>query len=447
MLKGVQTGLLWISLEDISQELLQKLQLAYTYEHPFEQSKSFETYVIHSGKIGLPYGNTDKLKQLLPPRHITHRTIAPTVTTPFEFKWELRDYQQDTHNQIIDYLSRGGTEFNLSGSCGSGKSVYLAALLAHLGVKTLVLAHMSMLTAQLHKEISESTTADVRLLSAKSRELGDVNIATSQFISQNPDIWYEIKHNIGCIVIDEAETLASKTTLRIVQRAHARYHIYISATFSRETDNRTDALTDFAGKARFVLDNSKVNIPVTVVMTKCSEMFPRFISKNTYVKAKQKFFKESSILDKIKTLSELSLAKGRQVLVAADIIELQNSVAEALQVHGVGILNSKTSKKSRIQILGDYDKGTIRVLIAAAVVNAGLSIPKISTIVRVSFPNSETKSVQLVGRAQRPLEGKVRAFVFDLVFRGQNPTKRVKAYKDNGFNVRVTNYEELIEGL
>ena len=332
---------------------------------------------------------------------------------------------------------RGGKVFPTG---NSGKSVYLGALLAELGVKTLILAHMSSLVEQLYQEIQNNTTANVVLLDDKSSELGDITIATSQLISKRPALWEQIKHNVGCIVVDEAETLMSLTTLRIIQRAHAKYHIFLSATFSRPVDKRTEGLRDFSGSAKFTLEKPNLTIP-KIMMVNCPEVFPQFLNKNTYVRNKMKFFRLPSILEKTIFLTEASLKKGRQVLVACDVIELQESVYAALE--GVGVLNGTTSKKERKRILEEFDSGVLKVLVAGAVVNAGLSIPKITTIVRVSFPSSETKSVQLVGRGQRGTE----CYVFDLVFTGQNPRARVRAFKENGYVVTTHSWKQIEENL
>ena len=142
----------------------------------------------------------------------------------------------------------------------------------------------------------------------------------------------------------------------------------------------------------------------------------------------------NSIIDKILFITQKSLDKGRYILIATDIVAMQESIKEALDVE-VGILNNKTKKKDRESILEDFNSGKIRVLIGAMVLNAGLSIPRVSTIVRVSFPASPEKNTQLVGRAVRDFEGKDGAYVFDLVFQGKSPQARVAAYKENGYVV------------
>lgn len=443
-MKGVFTGLLWVALKDLTESVALSLRSRYSYQHPYEESQDFETFVQTKDRLGLPFGDTKKLLSVLDVKPIDDRRVATSFGYPAELtKLSLRDYQKDTMKDILHFLDKGGTSFNLAGKPSSGKSVLLSALLVELKVKTLVIAHMSMLITQLYKELTENTSMNVKILDGSNTELGDVNIATSQFISKRPELWYEIKHNIGCLVLDEAESLASKTTLRIFQRSHAKYKIAISATFSRSTDNRTDALTDIVGHERFVLANPDILVP-TIRMIKCNEVYPPFTS--TFMAAKQKsaFFRKESIFEKVIAFADFELSKGHQILIACDIQDLQNRIAEHYE--GItGILNSNTKKKERAIILDDYDKGKLKVLAAGMVVNAGLSIPKITAIIRVSFPSSPEKSVQLVGRALRYFEGKDTPVVYDLVFQGKNPNKRMQAYKKNGYQI-VTNSWESFPG-
>jgi superfamily II DNA or RNA helicase len=440
------TGLLWVALNGISSSKLEEIKQAYTYQHPLEDT-FFVTYVVHNGRIGIPYGNKEKVKRLLGDDiEIIDKRIATHVNKPFDFTLTLRDYQEDVVSDIFRGIDKGLTEFNLSGKPSSGKTITLAAILAKLGVKTLIIANQSMLVEQIYQEMQDNTTADVKMLTSKDFELSDINIATSQFISQNADVWYALKKGVGCIVVDEAHSLASETTTRIVQRIYAKYSIFISATFTRSVDKRTQALTDFAGTSQYILENKNLIVP-NIMMVQCPERYPRFTSKHRYVKDKIHFFSQWSIYEKIITITKGSLKKNRQVFIVTDIVEMQDKLKEVLSEYGVGVLNGSTKKVDREQILKDYDNGTLKVIVGGMVLNAGLSIPKISTIIRVSFPKSGEKNVQIVGRALRDFKGKDGAYMFDLVFVGQNTIDRVNRYKENGYKVSQHSWEKLKEKL
>lgn len=430
MIKAQQTGLVWFLKSDLTDTQVERLKTLHTYVNPKDQDNVFSTFIELKDKIGVPYGDLSKVHLTVGSADITDKRIQPKFKTKKKSKLQLRDYQETVMEEIKTFINGGGTAFNLSGEPGSGKSFLLSNLLAELGTKTLIIAHLSQLTRQLAKEIEEVLGHKPVILDKDTKELGDINIATSQLISKNPDLWYLIKKGIGCIVIDEAETLASLSTLRIVQRAHAKYHIFISATFTRSVDHRTEALIDFAGNNVFTLKNPALLKP-QVIAVHCPEVFSAPMNQNLYNIARGRFYKRETISDKVIKITQASLKKNRQVLIACDIVEMQDSLKAKLEALGIQAecINSSTKVQRRTDAMNEFNEGKLQVLIGFGTLNAGLSIPKISTIIRVATPNSREKLEQLIGRARRDFDGKDGAFVIDLMFQGFNNESRLALYK------------------
>lgn len=305
----------------------------------------------------------------------------------------------------------------------------LSNLLAKLNTKVLIIANQKMLINQLSAEIEAVLGEKPTVLSAKNTTLGDINVATSQFISQNADVWYDIKKHIGLLVLDEAESLASPTVMRIFQRAPAKYRILISATFTRSVDHRTGALIDFTGHKRVVLHNNALLKP-TIINVLCPEVFYPPLDQKRYARAKGNFFENTSITQKVLQITQYSLQRNRQVLIACDLVSKQEEIRKELLIIGITAecLNGKTKDSERKRILEEYDKGTIKVLLGLGVLNAGLSLPKITTIIRLSTPSSEEKLEQLIGRGRRSFDGKEGCFVIDLWFKGFKNNKRMQMY-------------------
>ena len=430
MIKAQQTGLLWFLKKDLTEAQIERLKILHTYVNPKDQDNVFSTFIELKDKIGVPYGDSTKVQQVLGEVEIEDKRISPKFKTKKKSKLKLRDYQESVLEEIMVIINNGGTSFNLSGEAGSGKSFLLSNLLVGLNTKTLIIAHLSQLTKQLAKEIEEVLGTKPTILDKDTKALGDINIATSQLISKNPDLWYLIKKGIGCIVIDEAETLASLSTLRIIQRAHAKYHIFISATFTRSVDQRTEALIDFAGDNVFTLKNPALLKP-QVIAVQCPETFNAPLDQKMYNLARGRFYKRETIADKVIEVTKASLMKSRQVLIACDIVELQDRLKEKLQAIGIKAecINSTTKAQRRTDAMEEFNDGKLQVLIGFGTLNAGLSIPKISTIIRVATPSSREKLEQLIGRARRDFDGKDGAFVIDLMFHGFNNESRLALYK------------------
>lgn len=571
MVDVVLTGMLWIVKSDLTKKQEDSLKRRYTHINPNNPLEPFSTYLELKDKIGVPFGDKSKLADLLPELSIQDKRISPKFDTPKVSSMSLRDYQEDAMKEILEYISKGGTEFNLSGRPGcvsgdteflsptgwkriseyngeevasyqdgvatfvkpsryvnepcdnwveiksgdkplakvsdehrviyrtskgniqekyaydlymsqvgiklitnngdsellcdnyirysaeptdrkycftvpsgmfliryngvihvtgnSGKTFMLANLLCKLNTKVLIIANQKMLISQISKELEEVLGEKPNILSSKNTQLGDINVATSQFISQNADVWYEIKKKIGLLVLDEAESLASPTVMRIFQRAPAKYRIMISATFTRSVDHRTGALLDFAGTKKVTLHNSKLLVP-SVINILCNEIFIPPHDAVQYILAKGRFYKKDSITYKAIAITKYSVSKNRQVLIACDLVQKQEELRDILNSIGVPAecLNGKTKDKDRKRILEEYESGELKVILGLGVLNAGLSLPKISTIIRLSTPNSEEKLEQLIGRGRRDFEGKEGCFVIDLWFKGFKNQKRMQMY-------------------
>ena len=134
MIKTIVTGLLWIKLKDLTHKQIEHLKDAYTYAHPYEETSSFETFVEHKEKLGIPFGNEDKVKSLLSTGiQIIDERVSPKFDNEVEFKgFALKDYQEDANVEIKDYFNSNGTTFNLAGKPGSGKTYMLSYLLSEI---------------------------------------------------------------------------------------------------------------------------------------------------------------------------------------------------------------------------------------------------------------------------------------------------------------------------
>lgn len=447
----VLTGLLWFDIKDVIHEY-DRIVSAYTHVNPNDDTNVFPTYLVKNGKIGVPFGNKDKIREIVKFDTYIDKRIAIPFSELKVSRLKLRDYQEIAMKEIKSLIAKGVTEFNLAGKPGSGKSFMLSNMLAELGLKTLIIANQKMLITQLQAEIEHTLGCKANVLNAKNTVLGDINVATSQFISQNPNVWYQIKEQVSVLVLDEAEALASPTVTKIFQRSPAKYKIYISATFSRSVDKRTNALTDFAGHHKVVLESTG-NIVPTIIRVQCPEVFVPPMDKQLYMRAKSRFFKQLTIFDKIDEVVKYSVNKNRQVLIGTDIIEMQMTILERLTKIGIktAILNSSTKEKDRLAILDAYDAGEIQVIIGFAVLNAGLSVPKIQTILRVSTPSSIEKLEQFIGRGVRSFEGKEGCFVVDFTFQGFNNKSRNTLYslknRTEGWKVYSTTWEKFSKQL
>jgi superfamily II DNA or RNA helicase len=117
----------------------------------------------------------------------------------------------------------------------------------------------------------------------------------------------------------------------------------------------------------------------------------------------------------IRIILKKLLDKDRTILLAIDIVKVQKfykEIAEALGVRAE-ILNGTTPKKQRDSILDGVSKGLVRVLLGSGVLQKGISIPRLDSIIMLSGAGSKERAEQLIGRTLREYEDKPFSLIID----------------------------------
>lgn len=107
--------MLWVLKSDLNSSQERLIKRRYAHINPNQPDTPFSTYLELKGKLGIPYGDKEKIQQVLPGLTIEDKRIAPLFDTPKVSKLPLRDYQETAMTEILEYIAQGGTEFNLSG--------------------------------------------------------------------------------------------------------------------------------------------------------------------------------------------------------------------------------------------------------------------------------------------------------------------------------------------
>lgn len=115
MIEVVYTGLCWVLKDDLSKTQIEKIKSSYTHINPANPEVLFSTYLELHGKIGIPLGDKAKIESILGTVKVIDKRISPRFATQKTSKLPLRDYQEEAMEEITQYVSSGGTEFNLSG--------------------------------------------------------------------------------------------------------------------------------------------------------------------------------------------------------------------------------------------------------------------------------------------------------------------------------------------
>ena len=434
---GILRGGIWLDKSRVTADQIGRIKHDLTFENPFED-----------GQFTLGYRETGQWL-IVPRNYLASVSDNDTVSAKTSFivadNFSLRDYQKPACAEILAILSKEHSVV-LTAKTGSGKSYSISYVLAHLQQRVLVLAHLSLLTEQLAKEMQSNTTAHVVALSSgmKAEDLGDVNIATFALLTSNPELLKVLGSTIGCLVIDECESLVTPTRINILYSLAPKYLISMSATPTKELVKQTPLLRYFIGNKVVTMEPSEESVvPVYYLMldyTRLSWSSPT--NPKLYKAMLGSFYRRSKILeDVIEMVSELlSYTTDGCIWIIVDRNSLQSLVAKDLAARGIaaGIINARTTKKGRRDVLSGIQDGSIRVLISSAPMSAGVSVPEMFVGIRILPHTSSDETLeQQVGRLKRAITFKKQyppvwidfAISGSLEFGGK---KRFKRYKQWG---------------
>jgi superfamily II DNA or RNA helicase len=281
---------------------------------------------------------------------------------------------------------------------------------------------------------------NISVLSSKNKEIGDVNIATFQFLLKNPAIVQELAKEVGLVVVDECHTISIGAFTEIVNNLPAKYRLGLSATPSR-SDGLTEALYDVMSR-NIVEGNVKNPVKVTYLFIER----PTFVPSIFYDKPNIEwgnFYATEVVQDDVVAVASKMVDYDRAVLVYSTYVKAQESYAKKLNELGIpaAVVNQHTSKKEKEAILQDFNDGKIKVLVSGVILQKGISIHRLDTVVNAGNLNKENIE-QLIGRLRRKHPDKKNPIFIDLIYRGRGFTKGMQRLNFIR-KIRETTKEEL----
>jgi len=426
-----------------------------TFRNPFEPDKEFRAYFMANSEMLIPRGYPVELRN---PVVDVRSPLADIQTRP---GYELRDYQVPAITGAKEYLQ--GLSYGqclISAGTGSGKSYSLGELLSTLGLRTLVLSHLTMLGTQIEQELVQNLQCSIQQLSAKSlgRPLADVNISSFQLLDSNLELLRELADGIGVVVVDEMENAITSSRLKVLFRLKPRYFIFLTATPTRELMQQTAAVEYLYGGRVFYMEppqDQKVHSR-HIMLDYRRIHWDSPMQQNMYKSSLHAMYKRTGLLRDVVMLCQM-LAKGHGTIwIVVDRLKLQEELAGMLTFAGLSTatINGSTSAKQRQAIMNMIAADKLAVLMGSAPLAAGISIPRLAYGIRL-MPNSSSEELlrQQSGRLGRMADFKHMQIPiwFDFMISGSleyGAKKRLGIYRASTLGVQIQKIEEVLnEGL
>ncbi|KAK5175488.1 putative ATP-dependent helicase IRC3 [Saxophila tyrrhenica] len=354
---------------------------------------------------------------------------------------QLRPYQDDCIESVLQYLKNGSKRLGVSLATGSGKTVVFSHLIDAVpppnqdATQTLILAHRRELieqAAQTCRNIYPDKIVDVEMADMHATGLADITVASVQSITSGDRLSRYDPRRFKLVLVDETHHIVASTYHTVLEyfglatkedaERGVTALVGVSATFSRADGLSLGAAIDhivyhmdyidmiegdWLAPLRFTTVQSGVNLS-TVKSTETGDYQTGQLVKVV----------NTPEINEITVRSWLAIAEGRKSTLAF-CVDLNHvaALSSTFRAHGIDAqyVTGLTRKKQRAEILAAFKAGELPVLINCGLYTEGTDIPNIDCVILARPTKSRNLLIQMVGRGLRKSPGKEDCHIIDMV--------------------------------
>ena len=415
---------------DVTPEIQEELDKELTYVVPPKNPKDLVPQVIKNmavvrpGIVTIPIGRID----LIPHGHeIVDKRILKPETFP-EFKFELRESQQNVHDEVEDNCI-------INAWVSWGKTFTGLSIAGKLGQKTLVVVHTIPLRNQWAKEVEKVFGFKPGIIGSGQFDTNSsIVIGNTQTLYRNID---KIRKEFGTVILDEMHHVSSPTFSRILDTNYCRYKIGLSGTIERKDGKHVVFRDYFSPK---VLKPPKENFMSPVVNIYHSEI--RFIdgARIPWANRVTNLANTEEYRHTVAMLAAGYAQRGHKVLVVSDRVAFLKRCAELTGDKAICV-TGEIPQEEREELINELRFGNKNVLYGTqAIFSEGISINELSCLILGTPINNEPLLTQLIGRIIRKEEDKLTPVIIDIHLKGdtarRQASNRVGYYMKQGYEIK-----------
>mgnify|MGYP006274615647 CR=1 FL=1 len=433
----------WIPTAELTHMQLSALKATLTIHpkkfdgFPGGPPQPIRLYKEREGAIGIPRSYFMENKK-------DHHEIVDETTLgradlwggPLMFTGTLRDSQKDALKTVASTFRGGSYGGIVRAVTGWGKTVWSCALMAEMGVPTLVVVHKEFLLNQWKERIEQFLPGTkVGIVQQDRCEFRDYGVAIGMIHSLVGDRDYgkDFWEWPGLIITDETHRIGAETWSAVPTRFKARWRLGVSAT-PRRKDGAEDVFFHHIGPVLYAAQEQRMVPKIRRVWTEfrlvqTPTLNPDVVSKNVLLKfmvgnvARNKFIVEQLIL---------AVAAGRKPIVLSERLNHLDTLEAMFKREWA--VRQTTPVPSTGFYVGGMKEEELDTAADAQVIFAtrqfaeeGLDIPALDTIF-LTTPFSDVE--QAVGRILRPCDGKKDPIVVDVRDDKVSSCAKTATYRD-----------------
>lgn len=355
--------------------------------------------------------------------------------------YNLRPYQQQAVDAAVEFLTAShGRNGLIVASTGSGKSLLLASIVKRLDARCLVFQpSKEILEQNYEKMVAYGFTPSIYSASMRSREIGEITLATIGSVWKHPELFQDVKY----VLCDEAHLINSKTIKmgdgslqaesmygKFLQGLPGVRCLGLTATpYRLNIDGYGGAMLKFLTRTNPRIFETVVHYTQNADLLRDGYLSPlRYLQVQAVNTDKLKLnTKNSDYTDKsvqgqllaigfdamLERQVHMLLEAGRKnILVFTRFV--RNAEALVSRIPGSALVTGETPKREREEIIAKFRSGEIKVVANCAVFLLGFDYPELDTVVLAAPTMSLSRYYQEVGRCLRPHPSKEYGLVVDM---------------------------------
>jgi superfamily II DNA or RNA helicase len=333
---------------------------------------------------------------------------------------QLRPYQLQAISDLRNAFRSGARAPLLVAPTGSGKTCIFAAIASSAVARerqVLILVHRRELIRQASNKLTAAGVRHGVLAAGFPTMPASVQLASVQTLNKRLDY---INCNPSLIIIDEAHHAVSRTWAQLLRHWPDAYRLGVTATPCRLDGRGLGAAFDglVMGPSVQMLTSAGYLAPARIYA-------PPIVADLAGIRKRAGDYavgESAAAMDRPSVTGDAithyqRLAAPQQAIAFCCNIAHAESVAESFNHAGIkaSTLLGNHRPAMRDQIVADFARGQLQVLVTVDVVSEGFDIPAAGCAILLRPTQSLSLYMQQVGRVLRPAAGKAAAVILDHV--------------------------------
>ena len=346
-----------------------------------------------------------------------------------EERHDPRPYQEEAISNVNDRIMQGASRGLVLMATGLGKTRVAAGIVekwirdrpdSEVLVLVPTLALVPQFEASLWPYLPKSMPTHVLTGTEKPAFAGGVTIATHQSAVRRSDF----PDRFGLVIVDEAHHAPADGYARLLENLRPQFLLGLTATPWRGDERHLEDIFGEATHSVSIVEGMQLGylaeVDYRMLVDDINwELVNSSMPDEVSVRDlnRQLFIPELDEAVVVKIRTHLDEMTNPRCVVFCRSIEHAERVGRQLHAEGwpTRVLHSRLDRFEATRALRDFRSGAVPVIVAVDILNEGIDVPDVNTIVFLRVTHSRRIFVQQLGRGLRLSEGKTTVRVLDFV--------------------------------